>query len=231
MPHSSTATARACARSTIVERFRSSAASGSPRSPSFAPSARIMIDGLRASASPTRVTPSALVSPLMLWLSIVQPGWLAWRRSCRTAGNAFDFDGETARLSPTTTTIRVATPPAGEGAAGDPQASAVRIRGTNQWNLDRRTMGPGPMSRLCPRSRRSFKREGHVHQLPLALHLHDDRRAWLEGAHGLPELLQRRHRRAVDAADHVPRLHRHLARGAGGAGHDDDAARIPKGGG
>src|SRR3954464_1651074 len=53
-----------------------------------------------------RRTPPLVVSPLTPALAIVQPGWLLLRRACSSDAKFCDRDGDTARLSPSTTMRR-----------------------------------------------------------------------------------------------------------------------------
>src|SRR5690606_6742916 len=115
MPTSSTFAPASFDARTMRSRLARLCASGSPRRPSLAPSSITTTSGrVRASALPIRDTPPAVVSPLMLALTTVQPGLRAARRSPSSATQPsaaampYPADSE----SPNTSTVR----PAGDAA-------------------------------------------------------------------------------------------------------------------
>src|SRR5438093_379170 len=74
MPRSSTRAPAACARPTIRERFSRVSPSGSPRSPSLAPSSRITVSGrCSCNARGSRSTPPLVVSLLALLAGLDLP--------------------------------------------------------------------------------------------------------------------------------------------------------------
>ena len=86
IPQSSTVIFRACAASMIVSRFLPTSATGTPRRPSLAPSATIMMTGDSASAASSRRTASADVSPDTPWFFTEKGSPAAFSIRSSTAG-------------------------------------------------------------------------------------------------------------------------------------------------
>src|SRR5207253_2388631 len=75
--------------------------------PSFAPSSTTSTPASLVSSGSRRRSPSTVVSPLTPALTTVQRRRCASTRACSCDGKLSSIDGDTARLSPSTTTRRI----------------------------------------------------------------------------------------------------------------------------
>ena len=122
MPQSSTSMPRPRAFSMIDDKFCSMVASATRSMPSFTPSSRTMTPTSLPSRASTRLSPPAVVSPLMPAFVTTQLRPRSLMRVWRTAGKLSARVGVTERLSPSTT-MRRAEGSEGEGeVACAPQA-------------------------------------------------------------------------------------------------------------
>src|SRR5690606_18130121 len=124
---------------TIVARLARVCASGRPRRPSLAPSAMTTTSGcVRDSAASMREAPPAVVSPLMLALTTVHPGYPAWRRSPSSDTQPCDaaIPSPAASESPITSAVRPGLATAAHASSSTNKRMAHCILGRGGAHLD-----------------------------------------------------------------------------------------------